>query len=96
MYARVTTYEIDPSRLGEVNGLLSELKGKCNSLPGILVYNTVWREDGQGVSTTIYDCRASAEEATAMLNGIWAQFSDILIAEPVTEIYTRTENMLFS
>ena len=31
-----------------------------------------------------------------MLNGIWAQFSDILIAEPVTEIYTRTENMLFS
>ncbi len=94
MYARVTTYQIDPSRFDEMDELLDELKGKCKSLPGILVYNTVWRKDGQGVSTTIYDCRASAEEAAAMLQAIWDQFSDILIAEPVTELYTRTEYML--
>jgi hypothetical protein len=64
--------------------LLDELKGKCKSLPGIMFYNTVWPKDGQGVATTIYDCRASADEAAAMLEAIWAQFSDILIDEPVT------------
>ena len=94
MYARVTTYQIDPARFDEMNVLLGELKGKCKSLPGIMVYNTVWREDGRGVSTTIYDCRASADEAAAMLHAVWAQFSDILIAEPVTELYTRTDDML--
>lgn len=96
MYARITSYQIDPSRIVEMTALLAELKGKCNSLPGILVYYTVWREDGQGVSTTIYDCRASAVEATAMLQGIWDEFSAILIAEPVTEYYTNTKNMLFN
>ena len=94
MYARVTSYQIDPSRFDEMKVLLDELKGKCRSLPGILVYNTVWREDGQGVSTTIYDCRASADEAAAMLQAIWAQFSDILVAEPITELFTRTDDML--
>jgi len=96
MYTRVTTYQIDPARLNDVNTVLQELKGKCNSLPGILVYNTAWREDGRGISTTIYDCRASADEAAAMLSGIWTQFRDILIEDPVTETYTKTENMLFS
>jgi hypothetical protein len=95
MYAKVTTYQINPERFEEMNALLSELKGKCSSLPGIMFYNTVWREDGQGVSTTIYDCRASAVEAGAMLQGIWAQFSEILSEEPVTEVYTNTKNMLF-
>ena len=95
MYARITTYQIDTSRIDEMTELLAELKGKCNSLPGILFYHTVWREDGQGVSTTIYDCRASAIEATAMLQGIWDEFSSILIAEPETEYYTNTKNMLF-
>ena len=63
MYAKVTTYQIDPSRIVEMNTVLGELKARIMSLPGIKSSNTVWREDGHGVSMSIYDCRASAEEA---------------------------------
>lgn len=94
MYARVTRYQVDPARINEMDAALSELRAHCKSLPGIVVYNTVWREDGRGVSTTIYDCRASAEEAAAKLEYIWTSFSDILIEEPVTELFNRTANML--
>jgi hypothetical protein len=94
MYAKVTTYQLDTSRLSEVNNFLSEIKGKCNTLPGILFYNTVWREDGHGVSTTIYDCRASADEASVLLQGIWSQFSGILTGPPVTNNFNRTKDML--
>ena len=92
MYARVTSYQVDPSRIGEMNTVLADLKRQCMALPGIKSYNTVWREDGHGISMTIYDCRASAEEAAPALNDIWASF--ILIAKPVTELYDRTKNML--
>ena len=53
--------------LDEMNAELSDLRAHCKALPGIVAYNTVWREDGLGISTTIYDCRASAEEAAVKL-----------------------------
>lgn len=94
MYARVTTYQVDLTRISEMDAVLDELRVHCKSLPGIVVYNTVWREDGRGVSTTIYDCRASAEEAEAKLEYIWTSFSDLLIEEPITELFSRTADML--
>ena len=94
MYANVTTYQLNTARLDDVNSMLSELKGKCSSLPGILFYNTVWRDDGHGVSTTIYDCRTSTDEASILLEGIWSQFSGILSSPPVTENFNRTKDML--
>jgi hypothetical protein len=45
---------------------------------------------GMGVSTTIYDCCASA---AARLEAIRLQFGDICIAEPVIEVCTKTANM---
>ena len=94
MYARVTTYHVDPARLDEMAAELSDLRAHCKTLPGIVVYNTVWREDGRGVSTTVYDCRASAEEAAAKLRYIWGSFSKLCIEEPVTELFDRTADML--
>ncbi len=94
MYARVTTYQVDPARLDEMDAELGDLRAHCRALPGIVVYNTVWRADGHGISTTIYDCRASAEEAAAKLKYIWGSFSKLLIKEPVTELFDHTANML--
>ena len=94
MYARVTTYQIDPSQLQEVDKVLSQLKWKIKSLPGILSSHTVWREDGHGVSMSIYDCKASAIEAATQLNLIWASFSNVLVEKPVTEVFENTEDLL--
>ena len=94
MYARVTSYQVDPTRIEEMSSMLAELKGQIMSLPGIKSCNTVWREDGHGVSMSIYDCRASAEEAAPVLEAIWAHFSTILVKKPSTVVYDRTQNML--
>ena len=94
MYARVTTYQIDPEHKDEVNKVLSQLKWKIKSLPGILSSHTVWNEDGRGVSMSIYDCKASAIEAATQLNLIWASFSNILAEKPVIEVFENTEDLL--
>ncbi len=94
MYARVTSYHVDPARVAEMPAVLADLKRGCMALPGIKSYNTAWREDGRGISMTIYDGRASCEEAGPALNDIWSSFSNILIAEPVTELYDQTKDML--
>ena len=94
MYARVTSYHVDPARLGEMDAELADLEQQCMALPGIKSYYTAWREDGRGISMTIYDCRASCEEAGPALNDIWSSFSKLLIANPVTELYDRTKDML--
>ena len=94
MHARVTTYQIDPAHKNEVDKVLNELTGKIKSLPGILSSNTVWRDDGCGISMSIYDCKASAIEAATQLDQIWASFSNILAEKPTTEVYDYTRDLL--
>ena len=47
MYARITTFHVDPSRLGELPAKIDRLGHLIKALPGMLDARVAWRQDGQ-------------------------------------------------
>ena len=67
MYARVTSFKVDPSRLGELSAKIKEMQPAAKGLPGIVDIYAAWRGDGQGVVTAIYRSKADADAAVAKI-----------------------------
>jgi quinol monooxygenase YgiN len=93
MFARVTTFQADASRLAEMEVKVEELKAATRQLPGIEAIYSVWGTDGRGVVTAIYKTKADADNATPQIRAMWAQLQDILIAPPQTDVYDHVERM---
>lgn len=53
MYARVTSFTVDPSRLGELPARIKEMQHLANALPGVVDIYAAWRADGKGMVTAI-------------------------------------------
>lgn len=87
MYARVTSYQADPSRLDAMASKLEELKLKVKALTGILDVYSLWREDGQGVIMAIYNSQEEAESAMPEIQAFWSELDDFLTSSPQTETY---------
>src|SRR5262245_11172543 len=49
MYARVTTFKVDPSRVAELPAKVAEMGPRAKRLPGVVEIYAAWRSDGQGV-----------------------------------------------
>jgi quinol monooxygenase YgiN len=94
MYARVTTFKIDPSRLSELPAKIKEMAPGAKALPGILDIYIAWRADGQGVVTSIYDSNASADAAVAKIQALWGTLGNLLSGAPKTEMYESVEHMV--
>jgi quinol monooxygenase YgiN len=93
MYARVTTFKVDPSRLDELTAKITELSRLIKALPGMVDAYATWREDGQGVVIAIYQSREHADAAMRRLQVIWGSIADLLIGAPRTDTYERVEHI---
>ena len=85
MYARITTFQSDPSRLGEMTSRFDELREQIKAIPGIVAVYSVWRADGQGVTTAIYESQDAAEASVPQVKAIWSGLSDFLTGAPNVE-----------
>jgi len=94
MYARVTTFKVDPSRLSELATKVKEMTPAATALPGIVDVYVAWRTDGQGAVTSIYDSKASADSAAAKIQAIWATLAGLLQGSPKTETYESVEHIV--
>ena len=94
MYARVTTFKVDPSRLSELPTKIKEMGPAAKALPGIIDIYVAWRADGQGAVTSIYDSKASADSAAAKIQAIWATLGGLLSGAPRTELYETVEHIV--
>ncbi len=93
MYARVTTFQCDPSRLDELTSKLDEIKGQVNSISGVVDVYSAWRADGNGVTMAIYDSQAAAEAAVSQVQAIWGSLAGLLTGAPSTETYDNVERI---
>ena len=93
MYARVTTYHCDPSRLDEMTAKLDEIKTQVNVISGMVDVYTAWRADGNGVTTAIYESQGAAEAAASQFHEIWASLADYLTGAPSVETYVNVMHM---
>ena len=58
MYARVTQFQIDPSREAEVIATFDAVSSQVKALPGVISAFTSWRsEDGHGVTAALYESK---------------------------------------
>lgn len=94
MYARVTRYQADPSRMGEMEVILAGVKAKIQNISGAVAIYNIWRSDGHGVVTAIYVSRAAAEAASDAVQAIWQELAGVLQGAPSTETYDHVVEMI--
>ncbi len=87
MYARITTYRCDPSRLDDLIAKLDEIKAQVKAISGVVDVYSAWRADGNGVTAAIYESQAAADAAASQAQAIWADLADLLMGAPNTETY---------
>ncbi len=93
MYARVTSFQCDPSRLDDLTCKLDEIKTQVNSISGVVDVYSAWRADGNGVTMAIYDSQAASEAAASQVQAIWGSLAGLFTGAPSTETYDNVERM---
>ena len=93
MYARITTFHVDPSRLGELPAKVARLGHLIKALPGMLDARVAWRQDGQGVVIATYQSREHADAAMRRLQVIWGDLADLLVGSPRTDVYESVQHI---
>jgi hypothetical protein len=94
MYARVTTIQADPARLGELPAKLKEMSPAAKALPGVVDVYAVWRGDGQGVVMAIYNSKADADAAAPQIQALWGNLAGLLKGAPNANAYDNVEQIV--
>lgn len=89
MYARVTIYHCDPTKLGEMAAQMEAVE----SIDGIISTYTVWRADGQGVTMSIYSSEAAADAATVQVKSVWTDMAKFIMGVPQIEAYQNVAHI---
>jgi hypothetical protein len=94
MYARVTTIQVDPARLGELPAKVKEMGPAAKALRGVVDIYFAWRGDGRGVVTAIYNSKADADAAATRIQAIWGSLAGLLKGAPTADAYDNVEHIV--
>ena len=93
MYARVTTFKVDPARVAEVRDKLREMRPRAQALPGLAHAYVAWRGDGQGIVIALYEDKAAAERAVARMQALWGELAGLLAQFPRIDTFDFAEQL---
>ena len=93
MYARVTTFKVDPSRVAELPAKVAEMGPRAKKLPGIVDIYAAWRSDGQGVVVALYENKEAADRAVGRIQALWGNLAGLLSGAPRTDVYEAAEHL---
>ena len=93
MYARVTTFQIDPARIPDLVARMGDFKASSKAMPGVVDTYVAWRADGKGVVTSVFENKATADAAAAAGQAVWAGIAGMLKATPTAEAYDSVEHL---
>ena len=93
MYARITSFRVDPARVHELPAKIQKIQPAAKALPGVVDIYLAWRGDGHGTITAIYHSKADADAAVGRMQAIWGAVADLLAAAPRTDIYDNVEHI---
>ena len=95
MYARITHFHVYECKLGELEGRLTQLCAKLQTIHGLVDAYSAWRDDGQGVSVAFYDDESFADKAAIEVQSMWASFDDLLSAPIQVTTYDTAIHLTF-
>ena len=93
MYARVTHFKVDPSRLPELSAKIKEMGPRAKALPGMIDAFVAWRADGQGVVVALYASKGAADRAVSRIPALWGDLVGLLSSAPRTDVYADAERI---
>jgi hypothetical protein len=93
MYARVTSFKVDPARIEELPEKIKAVQPLARRLPGMVDIYIAWRADGQGVVTAVYRSKAEADAAVGRMQVVWGSIAGLLQGPPRTDIYDSVEHV---
>jgi hypothetical protein len=93
MFARVTSFKVDPARLPELEAKVQDLGKLAKALPGMIDAYATWRADGQGMVVSIYESQRQAEAAAARIQAVFGALAAMLTAPPKTDIYENVAHI---
>lgn len=93
MYARVTTFKVDPARIAELPAKVAEMGPRAKLLPGIVDVYAAWRSDGQGVVVALYESKEAADRAVARIQALWGNLAGLIAGAPRTDAYETAERL---
>jgi hypothetical protein len=93
MYARVTTFKVDPARIAELGEKVEEMRRCVRALPGLAHAYAAWRADGQGMVVALYEDRTSADRAVARMQALWGEFAGLLSGVPRVDTFDSVERL---
>ncbi len=94
MYARVTTFQSDPSKIDEMNEIRNSIKSQLANVAGLSVAFAAWNDDGGGSVMAVYESQEAAEAAKDQIASLWGQLGEVLTGPPTAVGYTNVDNML--
>lgn len=93
MYARVTSFQVDPARLPEMVAKIGELKSATKAMKGVVDTYVVWRADGQGVVTSVFESKAAADAAVSQAQAVWGGLAGLLKGGPKPEAFDNVAHL---
>lgn len=93
MYARVTTFKVDPTRIAELGEKVEEMRPRVRALPGLAHAYAAWRADGQGMVVALYEDKPSADRAVARMQALWGEFAGLLSGVPRVDTFDNVERL---
>jgi quinol monooxygenase YgiN len=93
MYARVTTFKVDPARLAELGKKVEDMRPRVRALPGLAHAYTAWRADGQGIVVALYEDKMSADRAVARMQALWGELAALVGGVPRVDTYENAEHL---
>jgi heme-degrading monooxygenase HmoA len=85
MYYRMSTYKIQPGKEAEFFEISDRLRPTMKAIPGIQHIHGVKLSEDSYVTVAVYDSADSAEAATETAKGIWAQLSNCIDLDTITQ-----------
>jgi hypothetical protein len=93
MYARVTNFKVDPSRLPELSAKITEMGPRAKALPGMVDAYAAWRADGQGVVVALYENKEAADRTVGRIQALWGDLAGLVSGAPRTDAYENAEHI---
>jgi 6-phosphogluconolactonase (cycloisomerase 2 family) len=93
MYARVTSFKVDPARLPELSAKVGEMAPRAKALPGMIDAYVAWRADGQGVVVAVYESKEAADRAVQRIQALWGNLASLVSSAPRTDAYENAEHL---
>ena len=96
MFARITSYQMNPATLDVAKAMVNEIKSEVMALPGMHEFiNAVDDETGRGYVISLVESREVSDANADKVMAIWGKFADHLTAKPEPEgmdVYVHWRN----